>query len=228
MPIGKVLTEELFMEGTHSGGSYGEVSSQQDHRSKHYSSRSKHHNHNYTRYSPRCKYHSPRHTLSKETECIADIFYQKSPTPCSRHKVFLQKGCIADRNTYPELKCHRDTWKLAIKGVSQTENITSAPLFSTWHRLFIKKGCIADKMTRIPPISSSRYRFFPPKGCVADRKHIPWTKKLPQYMKTDPWGCVADRHRSLTAKRLTVKEHLKSVYHWIITDYKRTPFLNWK
>ena len=27
MPIGKVPTEELFMEGTHSGGSYGEVSS---------------------------------------------------------------------------------------------------------------------------------------------------------------------------------------------------------
>ena len=52
MPVGKVPTEELFMEGTRSGGSYGEVSSQQDHRSKHYSSRSKHHNHNYTHYSP--------------------------------------------------------------------------------------------------------------------------------------------------------------------------------
>ena len=145
VPIGKVPTEELLMEGTHSGGSYGEVSSQQDNCSKHYSSRSKHHNYthysprckyhnpNYTRYSPRCKYHSPRHTLSEEIECIADIFYQKSPTPCSRHKVFLQKGCIADkmtripaisssryrffppkeciadRNTYPEPKCRHDT-----------------------------------------------------------------------------------------------------------------------
>ena len=155
MPVGKVPTEELFMEGTRSGGSYGEVSSQQDNRSKHYSSRSKHHNHNYTHYSPRCKYHnpnytcysprckyhSPRHTLSKEIECIADIFYQKFPTPCSRHRLFLKKRCIVDGN------------------------MATAPFLSTRHKVFLQKGC------------------------------------------------VADRHRSLTAKRLTVKEHLKSVYH---------------
>ena len=153
MPIGKVPTEELLMEGTHSGGSYGEVSSQQD--------RSKHHNHNYTHYSPaannpnytcyspRCKYHSPRHTLSEELECIANIFDHKSPTPCSRHRLFLKKRCIVD------------------------ENMATAPFLCTRHKVFLQKGCIADKMTRIPPISSSRYRFFPPKGGIADRKHMP-------------------------------------------------------
>ena len=79
------------MEGTQSGGSYGEVSSQQDHRSKHYSSRIKHHNYthysprckyhnlNYTRYSPRCKYHSSRHTLSEEIECIAGYILPEIP-----------------------------------------------------------------------------------------------------------------------------------------------------
>ena len=55
--------------------------------------------------------------------------------------------------------------KLAIKGVSQTENITSAPLFSTRHKVFLQKECIADKECSLP------------------------------------------------AKRLTVKEHLKSVYY---------------
>ena len=91
MPIGKVPTEEFLMESTHSGGSYGEVSSQQDHRSKHYSSRSKHHNYthysprckyhnpNYTRYSPRCKYHRSRHTLSEEIECIAGDILPEIP-----------------------------------------------------------------------------------------------------------------------------------------------------
>ena len=152
MPIGKVPTEELLMEGTRSGGSYGEVSSQQDHRSKHYSSRSKHHNHNYTRYSPRCKYHSPRHTLSKEIECIANMFYQKSPAPCSRHRLFHQKRCIVDGN------------------------IATAPFLCTRHKVFLQKEYIADKMTRIPPISSSRYRFFPPKECVADRNTYPKPK----------------------------------------------------
>ena len=161
MPIGKVPTEELFMEGTRSGGSYGEVSSQQD-RSKHYSSRSKHHNHNYTHYSPRCKYHnpnytcysprckyhSPRHTLSKEIECIANIFYQP-PAPCSRHRLFHQKRCIVDGN------------------------ITSVPFLCTRHKVFHQKWCIANKKTCLPPISSSRYRFFTPKECVADSTHIP-------------------------------------------------------
>ena len=142
MPIRKVPTEEFLMEGTHSGGSYGEVSSQQDNCSKH-------HNHNYTHYSPRCKYHSPRHTISEETECIADIFYQKSPAPCSRHRLFLQKRCIVDGN------------------------IATAPFLCTRHKVFHQKWCIANKMTCLPPISSSRYRFFPPKGCIADRKHMP-------------------------------------------------------
>ena len=98
---------------------------------------------------PRCKYHSPRHTLSKETECIADIFYQKSPTPCSRHRLFLQKRCIVDRN------------------------ITSVPFLCTRHKVFHQKWCIANKKTCLPPISSSRYRFFTPKECVADSTHIP-------------------------------------------------------
>lgn len=84
MPIGKVPTEEFLMEGTHSGGSYGEVSSQQDHRSKHhnykhYSPRCKYHNLNYTRYSPRCKYHRSRHTLSEEIECIAGDILPEIP-----------------------------------------------------------------------------------------------------------------------------------------------------
>ena len=100
-------------------------------------------------YSPRCKYHSPRHTLSVKIECIADIFYQKSPTPCSRHRLFHQKRCIVDGN------------------------IATAPFLCTRHKVFLQKECIADKMTRILPISSSRYRFFPPKECVADRKQIP-------------------------------------------------------
>ena len=98
---------------------------------------------------PRCKYHSPRHTLSEKIECIADIFYQKSPVSCSRHRLFHQKRCIVDGN------------------------IATAPFLCTRHKVFQQKGCIADKMTRIPPISSSRYRFFPPKECVADRKHMP-------------------------------------------------------
>jgi hypothetical protein len=142
MPIGKVPTEELFMEGTHSGGSYGEVSSQQDHRSKY-------HNLNYIHHSPRCKHHSSRYTLSEEIECVANIFYEKSPASCPRHRLFHRKGCIADGN------------------------IATALLHISRHKVFLQKGCIADKITRLPSISVPRYMFFPPKECVANEKHMP-------------------------------------------------------
>ena len=133
MPIGKVPTEELLMEGTHSGGSYGEVSSQQDrskhhnHNYTHYSPRCKYHNPNYTRYSPRCKYHSPRHTLSEKIECIADIFNEKSPASCPRHRLFHRKGGIADGNIATALLTSHDTKYFCKKGVSRTGNTCPEP-----------------------------------------------------------------------------------------------------
>ena len=108
MPIGKVPTEEFLMEGTHSGGSHGGVSSQQD--------CSKHHNHKYTCYSPRCKYHSPRHILSKEIECIADKMTRILPISSSRYRFFPPKRGIADRKhmPYPNAATTHENWPLRV------------------------------------------------------------------------------------------------------------------
>ena len=186
------------MEGTHSGGSYGEVSSQQD-RSKHYSSRSKHHNHNYThysprckyhnpnytRYSPRCKYHSPRHTLSKEIECIANIFYQKSPVSCTRHKVFQQKECIENEKHYlcPPFQHAKQT--ISAKRVYRGQNDTYSPDFQFAIQVFSAK-----------------------RGYRRQKTHA-LNQKTTTILENWLLRVCADRHRSLTAKRLTVKEHLK-------------------
>ena len=86
-----------------------------------------------------------RHRFFLLKWCVAARITSSVPDPCPRHVLFCQKRCIA-------------AWLLV-----------SEPFFSSRHTIFPPKWCNAASHLPFSPSPCSRYRAFLLKGCVVAR-----------------------------------------------------------